>query len=400
MRKERMVALKGGFAIVILLLLCFPAVFTNSIFGYFPVIVTLIFIVLNRVYLVILKKKTGVSSRQYSLRVVRGESVEIPVELYNASRLVCVDVRGEVYARNYFGRISSSVTAFLTVNSRSSSRFSFSLDTEHVGVYTAGIRNIRLFDFIGLFNTRIPAEYEADITVLPKSISKDDMLKNINISDDPKAASYKEENGFDYTGVREYAYGDSMKKIHWKLSAHCLNYMTKISEVSLMSDMEIIADTVSEDLRENELLMLNDGIMEISAALIRLAVNLEMNYRVVYADKNNDVCIEDYSGEPDMEKFIYTIRTIGPKKRADESSAAELIKLSRERVEPTSNTAVVSSCITDELLRLLITEAENGQNPMFFYVVQPVSDSSERKKASDKVRILDEYGIYYEVVSA
>ncbi len=99
MRKERMVALKGGFAIVILLLLCFPAVFTNSIFGYFPVIVTLIFIVLNRVYLVILKKKTGVSSRQYSLRVVRGESVEIPVELYNASRLVCVDVRGEVYAR-------------------------------------------------------------------------------------------------------------------------------------------------------------------------------------------------------------------------------------------------------------------------------------------------------------
>ena len=54
--------------------------------------------------------------------------------------------------------------------------------------------------------------------VLPKIHEEEEALSAESLTDSPDASSFMENDGFDYTGVREYAMGDSMKKIHWKLS--------------------------------------------------------------------------------------------------------------------------------------------------------------------------------------
>ena len=69
-------------------------------------------------------------------------------------------------------------------------------------------------------------------------------------------------NGTDYVGVREYELGDSTKQIHWKLSAHSINYMTKLSESSKQSDFAVVLDTAANEADREELMTIYDTLVE------------------------------------------------------------------------------------------------------------------------------------------
>ncbi len=85
-------------------------------------------------------------------------------------------------------------------------------------------------------------------------------------------------DGFDYTGVREYALGDPMKRIHWKLSAHSSAYMTRVTESSRKNDLTVVLDLVPAPLNREVLPYVYDSLVETALSLIEQAKSKDIEY--------------------------------------------------------------------------------------------------------------------------
>lgn len=79
--------------------------------------------------------------------------------------------------------------------------------------------------------------------------------------------------------------------------------------------------------------------------------------------------------------------------------AEALVLEEMQSVNRSANIVVCTSRITDGLLQSLITVKNQQRNPMLFFIVQPDVSSQEKKVLANKVKMLDEFGIYYEVLN-
>lgn len=404
MKKVLKQTYKKGLSITLLLvviaLLILPAVYTNSLFGYLPIIAGTSLFFLSGIYLLIMKNKISVDAKVQNIEVVRGQQVLISLVITNKSFLVCSKAKADIFISDYFGNDDSTTQTVFTLDSRSSTNLEFDVVMPHVGVYTTGIKNIYVYGFLGFFSVRIPVENEFFVTVLPKECEREISLSDDLLTDSPDASCFAENDGFDYTGVREYVLGDSMKKIHWKLSAHSLEYMTKLNETGLRSDVGVILDMVAEkDAKDDELLFLNDGIIETGISLINLARKKEIDNKLIFVDKDMQVSLMEPRSEYDYSELVRNISKISSTPEKEMKDAEALVLDEMQSVNRCANIVICTSRVTDGLLHALIAAKNQQRNPMLFFIVQPDASSREKKVLANKVRMLDEFGIYYEVLN-
>lgn len=388
------------FLIIFTSLLVLPAVYTNSLFGYLPILVEISLLFLSGIYLLIMRRSLFVDGETKSVEVVRGQQIPVSLSIKNNSLFVCSRAKADIFITDYFGNDDSTTQAVFTLDSKSVAELDFDVMMPHVGVYTTGIRDICVYGLLGIFSIKIPVHNELSVTVLPKDNEREISLSDDLLTDSPDASSFAENDGFDYTGVREYVLGDSMKKIHWKLSAHSLGYMTKLNETGLRSDVGVILDMVADsDMKDEELLYLNDGIIETGLSLINLARKKDIDNKLVFVDENLQVSLMEPRSEYDCSELIRNISKITSSPEKEMKDAEALVLEEMQSVNRSANIVVCTSRITDGLLQSLITVKNQQRNPMLFFIVQPDASSQEKKVLANKVKMLDEFGIYYEVLN-
>lgn len=388
------------FLIIFTALLVLPAVYTNSLFGYLPILVEISLLFLSGIYLLIMRRSLFVDGETKSVEVVRGQQIPVSLSIKNNSLFVCSRAKADIFITDYFGNDDSTTQAVFTLDSKSVAELDFDVMMPHVGVYTTGIRDICVYGLLGIFSIKIPVHNELSVTVLPKDNEREISLSDDLLTDSPDASSFAENDGFDYTGVREYVLGDSMKKIHWKLSAHSLGYMTKLNETGLRSDVGVILDMVADsDMKDEELLYLNDGIIETGLSLINLARKKDIDNKLVFVDENLQVSLMEPRSEYDCSELIRNISKITSSPEKEMKDAEALVLEEMQSVNRSANIVVCTSRITDGLLQSLITVKNQQRNPMLFFIVQPDVSSQEKKVLANKVKMLDEFGIYYEVLN-
>lgn len=388
------------FLIIFTILLTIPAVYTNSLFGYLPILVEVSLLLISGIYLVIMRKSLSVDGETKCVDAIRGQTVKVSLAIKNNSLLVCSSAKANIFITDYFGNDDSTTQAVFTLDSRSTADLDFDVVMPHVGVYTTGIRDICVYGLLGIFSIKIPVHNELSVTVLPKDNEREISLSDDLLTDSPDASSFAENDGFDYTGVREYVLGDSMKKIHWKLSAHSLGYMTKLNETGLRSDVGVILDMVADnDMKDEELLYLNDGIIETGLSLINIARKKDIDNKLVFVDDNLQVSLMEPRSEYDCSELIRNISKITSSPEKEMKDAEALVLEEMQSVNRCANIVVCTSRITDGLLQALITVKNQQRNPMLFFIVQPDVSSQEKKALASKVKMLDEFGIYYEVLN-
>ena len=388
------------FLIIFTILLTVPAIYTNSLFGYLPILVEASLLLLSGIYLMIMKKSLSVDGEAKCVEVIRGQKVQVSLAIKNNSLFVCSRAKANIFITDYFGNDDSTTQAVFTLDSRSTADLDFDVVMPHVGVYTTGIRDICVYGLLGIFSIKIPVHNELSVTVLPKDNEREISLSDDLLTDSPDASSFAENDGFDYTGVREYVPGDSMKKIHWKLSAHSLGYMTKLNETGLRSDVGVILDMVADnDMKDEELLYLNDGIIETGLSLINIARKKDIDNKLVFVDDNLQVSLMEPRSEYDCSELIRNISKITSSPEKEMKDAEALVVEEMQSVNRCANIVVCTSRITDGLLQALITVKNQQRNPMLFFIVQPDVSSQEKKALASKVKMLDEFGIYYEVLN-
>ncbi len=98
----------------------------------------------------------------------------------------------------------------------SSNRIEACIQFPYCGEYEVGISNLWVYDFIKAVRVEISVEKHRKVAVMPRLFDfplTDSSVAGDSVGDDAKRGD------FEISGVREYAYGDNLKKIHWKLSS-------------------------------------------------------------------------------------------------------------------------------------------------------------------------------------
>ena len=396
----------GKFAVTALLfflllgILILPAVFTNSVFGYLPILVTVLLHLVSLVYLLIMRKCISIESDHRDVEVERGETVRVDLGIRNKSFLVCTKAKADIYVQDYLGEDDSHSEAVFSIDARSEADFGFNVHMEHLGQYTAGIRNMHIYGLLGIVRVPIPFDSVFHVLVLPKVHEEEERFQSESITDSPNASSFREGDGFDYTGVREYAMGDSMKKIHWKLSAHSNGYMTKVNEVGLKSDLAVILDMAADNYPTEQLLSINDGIVETAASLLLTVEKQDIDSILLYPHKEKYVAALHPKTQADYAELIRHMVPITPEPDANFLDAQEILTQEMAGNNQRANLLIITSRITDGLLDTLTTIRGQQRNPILFCVMPTNVTANERKQIQARFLGLDDAGIPYRVLTA
>lgn len=105
----------------------------------------------------------------------------------------------------------------IKTKSRLASECHYVLDTKHCGVYDIKITRVNVYDFFGIFRFPKRVNYSSRVIVKPVPVTPERMPDLTGF----KAKYLRKSNRLDSEiyDIKEYTEGDSIKAIHWKLSA-------------------------------------------------------------------------------------------------------------------------------------------------------------------------------------
>ena len=153
----------------------------------------------------------------------KGREVCGKIVLENKSALPVFKAICEVSVKNNLTGEENAINISLSASPKSETEAEFALSSEFCGYITAKIGRIWLTDIFGFLPIEAKdfSSAKGKTTVLPETFAPVIVFdKILPVPEDSESYS-PDKKGFDYSEtfqIREYAPGDSIKQIHWKLS--------------------------------------------------------------------------------------------------------------------------------------------------------------------------------------
>jgi len=168
-----------------------------------------------------------------------GESVPEQVKLINEGWLpaVWVEIKDESPALESPLRIVSDVTSHSHRNRHLNHLF------RRRGLYTLGPTRLRCGDPLGIYTLTLKDPHASSILVTPPVLPLSRLKIHTGgwLGDDRHRRGYLERTISD-AGLRNYVAGDSLKRIHWRASAHFDNLIVRQLETATSRDWVIFVD--------------------------------------------------------------------------------------------------------------------------------------------------------------
>jgi uncharacterized protein (DUF58 family) len=391
--------------ILILWLLTFaaaalPAVFTNSVYGFLPALLLAALLIISLGSLAWLKKHISVETDLSNIQCMRGGSVNIGLRLFNSSRVSFPRANALLRISDLFGGNDSVRRISFAMAGREKIDFGFDMDMPHIGMYSVGLEQVEIYDFFGVFRCRAPLSGYSTAFVTPRIRPMDEL----HLSDDVLAEADTDTRitvvgGTDYTGVREYAIGDPMKQIHWKLSAHSREYVTKIQESSRQQEFVVILDFAADACDDKEQLMdINDCLIETALSLLEDISRHDAGFALLYCDRNGSVVRTAVIGRDNDVDLIRSFSVITPQPDSEYPDACRILQQEGQMANRSTNAIVVTSHVTPELLPELQRVKRQKRSPELYLVVPASWNSRELEKAAAPLKQLENMEIPYYLV--
>ncbi len=390
----------AGVAVVLLLLLI-PARYSNKVYAYFPFFTVLLLVAASVGLTFYIRKSIRVDSAFADAECDRHAQVPMGLQIYNDSLLICPRAIAYLYISDLIGGTDSIMKNTFTMAAKSASDFAFDLRMDHIGEYRAGVKSMEIYDLLGLF--RFPLGVSKDLNVMVMPAERENLgihLSARSLSESTEQKSTAISDGFDYSGVREYAIGDSMKRIHWKLSAHSPNYMTKITEMSMRNDMVIIIDKNGPQADAETLACLYDAVVETALAFAKAAVQDDAEFYMMYTDKEGGASSFVPRHRADVRELIRRMAVISTDRDPERIDGAGLLRKEAMLSGGSANVIVCTSLLTNELITELINVRQSGRNAYLMFILPHEYDRVAREEATRPLNALNEYDITCRVLSA
>ncbi len=382
-----------------LILSAVPAVYINGLFGYMPVFLVALGIILSFIYLRLIRTKLSFSEYSVESMCERGTEMNFVVELKNESRLIFPKIDAYFYVSDLFGGDASVTRSVLTLSSKETRQYRFSVKFDHIGQYTAGLRALEIYDIFGLMRHRIDNGSRYEIDVLPRvhDLQGLEITEHVQ-SESIRANAASSAESIDYAGVRDYAFGDPIKNIHWKLSAHSRGYMTKIMESYGNTGLTAVMDMAAPQCDEEAQMYLFDGIVESAVSVCSFAKERGMDYDIKYLSRSGEKRKAAPADFLHLQELIRDIPRIYVSE--DDDTAVRLLSEEGRSMYGRSNIVFCTSRVTDDLVQLLIRIKSSGRNPMLFFVIPRGRYREDYASENVKLHSLELSGVPYYFISA
>lgn len=392
---------KIGIFLILLMAAIFPAKYINSIYGYLPFLIMLFFFLFSWLYFYILMKSIHLDGESLDTTCLRGENVNVTLKLVNKSILICPKARVLLSISDSFGGDDLMLAKDFILLGKSESEFPMDVKMNHIGIYQVGVKKMKLYDMMGFFPITFLENRNLTVTVLPRTYSPEDLILEEKLQmENYSLQKSTVSDGFDYTGVREYALGDSMKRIHWKLSAHSCSYMTKITETSRKSDVTIVIDFMMQSMERERLLSVSDCLIETALSIMEQTLMEEVECSLLFVGRDGEITRIMSKRKEDYETLIGFMPAPFTSAGKDAVDGAAILEEERHMSNLSSNLVLCTSRITEPLIQELINVKQQQRNPMLYCILPASITSHEIEGMKETLMTLDDYSICYHIMSA
>jgi len=306
------------------------------------------------------------------------------VKIRNKNILIFPKICFSLQLEDMDGQIFKKYDYDFMLNPKEEKILEIEVEFPHIGMYIVKILDIQIYGIFDLFCLKYKPKWKQEIFVTPKIY----WIEDFDI--DTKKAIFPVNftmpykiNGEIYDDIREYMPGDPMKNIHWKLSAHANEYMTRILTTDAVSGITIYLDFCCEShLNIIEMASTNDAIVEIAYAIALYAMNNDRGISLIYSEDNNPT-FKVPNSILDLREKVYSLPRISPKELY---SIELLISEYGNSINSLDNMFVITSNISIELINILSNFLERGKRPILClaeYGLEPFNSQNVKKLLED-----------------
>lgn len=254
--------------------------------GWMPFIAAVLCIVLCQAYVRLAARSLSFREKARFSDCRRGSNVPFTVAFENTGILVLLNVRVRLYVADSHGDVANETTTSLTLGPRATCEVPFDVPFDHVGTFKAGVREVEVSDFLGLFRRAWSNASPSEVCVTP-AVPDLGMVRFSDESDveTPKPLKAVLADSLDYAYVRDYVPGDPLKTIHWKLSARSEGYLTRLYEKNTSPGVAVVLDFFAPSEDAQEAMELVDATVETALAVARYAQSRGMDAELRYVNR-------------------------------------------------------------------------------------------------------------------
>jgi uncharacterized protein (DUF58 family) len=120
----------------------------------------------------------------------------------------------------------------------------YQIKCDRRGLFAFGPTMIRSGDLFGIFNREAYLIKRDYLTVYPKIVSLEQLgIPSRQLNGDIRTKSHIFEDPVLTMGIRDYQFGDSLKRVHWKATARARKMQSKVYDLTTTTDIALFLDT-------------------------------------------------------------------------------------------------------------------------------------------------------------
>jgi hypothetical protein len=169
--------------------------------------------------------------------------------------------------------------------------FTFNLSCKYSGNYEIGVDKIEIEDFLGILKLTYKVPFPLSITVYPRVIILDRFrLKTDFVSESYSVLNSKYEDIGALQDIRKYEYGDSLKKVHWKLTAKLNEIMIRKFQSATEASAIVLLDLKKNNYSFEQNTIIEDMLIESTISVIHYCLYswIPVNF-IYYTNKITDI---------------------------------------------------------------------------------------------------------------
>ena len=371
-----------------------------TVTGWVPFVACTTAIVIAFIYVRVLKRSIVLLERSSAIDVRRDEKVQFKVRFSNRSPLFAFRLEAHFFTADLYGNPMNHAVTTVALSPFEKYDMPFTARFEHIGIYQAGLDRVVIYDFLRLFSATIDGPKRIRVQVLPRLVD----IGRLELSSEAaveaaKAARSVLSDTMDYASVREYAWGDPLKNIHWKISARTESYMTKLFETYNEPGVAVILDFYGPGQNALELMRMFDCVVEAGFSVAHYARLNGLDAEIHYCDKRGErVRIASWRAS-DLPLIVQDL----PQFSSDPRQASDALGILEDQIKSMhgqSNIVVCTANLSARMVDTVIAAKAQRRQPLMIAVIPEKLEGRKREQYLAPLARLNAVGIGHVAISS
>jgi len=301
--------------------------------------------------------------------IIKGEETNFRILATNRSYFI-TPVLSFIFIKAHYAIKTNADNIMITMPARSKQGISFGVTSAYRGIYYIGLETVQAKDYLGLITLNRQWKDKVQLVVYPRVIE----LANVPVSMNLMTKSYsrheiREEDYSAISDTRPYLPSDSMKRIHWKLSAKKSSLIVKNYENTALNSMIVAWDRLQVRGDEQYSVIAEDKIVEIVVALSHYCLKKMIPIDLYYGEEEPIIAAN-------LSEFDKIFSCVAHSEFLQTEMLDVMLGSILNNQSGQVNISVITSHLTDILLDELVGAYYFGHHVVLVYV-PPQSDSDQ-----------------------